>query len=239
LVPSGGYEPMRSLGFGLILLVALSPAVEANDLFPTCPGSVWQYVGDETGMPYVRECVGFEDVGGIRCAVMEYASDPDQGLRNFWYDSEDGVLLLRGAYRSEEQFGVIYDPGIPIISASPDLGEKLCFSVDVYALPDTTYSESWSFCHEVVDAEYVGVPAGTFFAYGVAPSFPTLAHGEYDLLGRRIGPKGPPAPMWFSAGVGEVQFSASEFYRLAAYSLPPSSLEPTTWSRLKALYGDR
>ncbi|MCK4547382.1 MAG: hypothetical protein KAW17_08060 [Candidatus Eisenbacteria sp.] len=227
---------MRLLGFVIVFVLSVNHATEAHEFFPMCAGSVWEYVGDETSTPYVRECVGWEDIWGIECAVMEYRTDPDGGLRNYWYEAADGALVLRGAYRSEEQFGFIYEPGIWIISAAPFLGEKLCFSVDIYNLPDSTYCDSFSFCHQIVEEGFVNVPAGKFYAYAVGGVFPDLDRGDYDLLGRKIDASQRQASMWFTADVGEVQFIASELYQLVSYSLPPSSLEVTSWSRLRALY---
>ncbi len=228
---------MRLLGLALMFVLGMSHATLANDFFPMCPGSVWEYADDETSAPYVKECVGWEDIWGVRCGVIEYLKGPDAGLRNFWYDAADGVLMLRGFFRPQDGFGFLYEPGIPMISASPFLGEEFCVSVDAFHLPDSTYSDSWSFCQGIVEEGFLDLPAGTFYAYGLGGRDEGLGRGDYDLLGRRIrSPQRGNAWIWFTEHVGEVRSTSIGSYSLADYSLPPSSLDVTSWGRVKALY---
>ena len=116
---------MRALT-AIVLMVAVSSPAGAEDYFPICAGSVWEYISLDTGVDYVTECVGTEVVWGIECAVLENSGPGDEGLLQYWYKNEEGAAVIRGWFRTIGGYGRLFEPGIQMMSAAPFLGEQWC-----------------------------------------------------------------------------------------------------------------
>lgn len=226
---------MRYIAIGLAFLT-ISSAAAANDYFPMCTGSVWEYVGFETEELYTTTCTGTEVVWGIECSVFANSGPGDDGLVQYYYIGEGGHAVLRGFFRHIENWGAVYDPGIAMMSPDPYLGQQWCSTCDVYDLPDGGYMGTYQFCFEVQEEVDLTLPAGMVHAFGigyVAP--PTLVPG-YDIFGRATSPNLSNAGRWYSELIGEVQFLTADLYQLAGSSLPPSATDVASWGSIKALY---
>jgi len=226
---------MRYLMIGLAILTFAS-GVAANDYFPMCPGSVWEYTGLETAEPYVTTCTGVEDFWGVECSVFARSGPGDEGLLNYYFVGEDGGIFLRGWFRQLSDWGYLHEPGIEILSANPALGQQWCDTVDMYSLPGHTYSTTFEICFSVLEETDLSLPAGTFHAFGIGEIMPPMLIPGYDLFGRERSSSLSDASRWYSDQVGLVQFLSADMYQIAGYSLPPSATEVASWGRIKTLY---
>ncbi|MFC1799587.1 hypothetical protein ACFL2Z_01585 [Candidatus Eisenbacteria bacterium] len=226
---------MRWVTLALLVLTAASP-LAANDYFPMCPGSVWEYTGLETAGPYVTTCTGAEDFWGVECSVFAHSGTGDEGLLNYFFVGEGGGIFLRGAFRQLDDWGFIYEPGIEMLSANPALGQQWCDTVDLYSLPGHTYSTTFEICFSVLEEADLNLPGGTLHACGVGQVMPPMLIPGYDLFGRERSSSLSDASMWYADQVGLVQFLSLDMYQIAGYSLPPSATEVASWGRIKALY---
>ena len=232
----------RRKGFGMrylicaLAILAIASSVAANDYFPMCPGSVWEYLGSETEEPYTTTCIGTEDFWGVECAAFSHSGPGDEGLVNYFFTGDEGHAVLRGFFRSYENWGMLYDPGIDIMSEDPYLGQQWCSTADWYDLPDYGYFGTYDYCLEIVEETDLVLPAGVISAFGVGYLPPPALASSFDVFGRAHPSVLSNAAYWYAYEVGTVQFLTADLYQIADYSLPPSGTEVASWSRIKTLY---
>jgi len=205
--------------------------------FPMHIGNQWDYVRSD-GANEVLTFTRTTTFGGREVFVLTYAPSPNNlGLENYWSAGPDGDVLLSGAFRYDDDFGLLYDPPLPLVDVPLALGKRWTQTTRVTRLPDMVDLGTHTFGWEVYSEGFVSVPAGLHFAYGIGQTIPTavLDHApELDITGRRLS-AGPSATDWWSDGLGEVQYHSDALYRLTTFNFPtPTSA--TTWGAVKALY---
>jgi hypothetical protein len=225
-------------------LVLSSEAYAGTPIYlPLQVSNKWTYVG-QSGDIEVLTTTGTIALRGNEVFVIRYGpSIQNEGLENYWTVGPDGDVLLWGAYRPVENWGVLYEPPLPMADAPLALGKTWGQSTHVYFLPDTTDGGTIEFGFQVYEAGPLMVPAGTFEAYGVGQTVPTplpIGLGSYALTGELLNGSlgGSLAADWWCDGVGNVQWGTSELFRLSSYSLTTSA-RPVTWGELKARYRTR
>jgi hypothetical protein len=225
------------MGFSVVVIVlAITAAASANDYFPMCTGSMWEYDSLDGKASYTKTCTGTDNFWGVECAVFENSGPGDEGLSQYYYTDDDDAVLLRGFFREIEGWGILYVPGIQMMSADPYVGQEWCTTAEAYDLPDYGYMGTNQFClavHEEVD---LSLPAGMCRAFGVGPNVPPPLREGFDWLGHSRSSALGDSDRWYSRSIGVVQFITMHTYRLAGFSLPPSAVEVASWGRIKALY---
>ncbi|MFC1573039.1 hypothetical protein ACFL6M_05515 [Candidatus Eisenbacteria bacterium] len=226
---------MRLLTLVLFVVTVSAPA-GAEDFFPTHVGSIWEYIGLDSGDPYVTECVATETVWGIECGVFTNDGPGDEGLVQYWYKDANGDVRIRAWFRTIGDYGSLFDPGIKMMSGAPFVGEEWCTTVDAYHLPDTSFVGSFASCHVIESEGPLDLPAGTFYAYGVGEPEPLMLIEEHDTLGRDLSSPLREITRWYSEAVGEVKYVTADTYELTGYSIPPTPVGGRTWGEIKALF---
>jgi hypothetical protein len=222
------------------LLLSLPAAAPAGvpEYFPLQISNEWSYA-TPSGETEVRTVSGTTSIWGHEVFVIQYDSVTNAGLENYWSLGTDGDVFLHGAYRSVENFGLLFDPPIRFLDAPLSLGRNWSQEVRVFFLPDTTGGDTTTFHFTVYEAGPQNVPAGTFdsFGLGQGPFEPALSSlGPYTLTGElRESPAGSNATDWFSDGIGVVRYRSSGDFRLTSYSLPTLA-RSRTWGAIKATY---
>jgi hypothetical protein len=233
-----------ALAFVLLLAACTRPAL-AGVLQPMLPleiGNHWEYrsVG---GAVQVETITGTRTVLGREVFVKTYSFGPDAGVDNWWQTGPGGEVLLAGFDR-HDGFSLGYDPPITMCGGSPTPGDAWTTHVVAYDMTDPSNHLEFDITFRALEVVSLSVPAGTFSSVGVGQDLPPVAKAflaarGLALDGRRASAasKGAtPTPTdWFSAGVGEVQYTSSDLFQLVGYGNPTPALQ-TTWGGLKRLY---
>jgi hypothetical protein len=223
------------IGFALLPITA-----SAGDWQPLAIGSRWEYRGTGTAHQ-VQTITGQTTIRDRVVAVKRYAEGADAGLENYWLLDPNGSVLLAGFHNPSAELALAYEPPITYLLVPPTVGEAPQQAVGVYDLFTNT------FCCVILVAFYgtgyevLNLPAGTFTAFGVAtvpvpgPAF--AARPALTLDGRKLTGSSPSIDAvdptdWYSEGVGVVQYSSDDLYRLVGYGLPTATVS-TTWGAIK------
>ncbi len=235
--PHRGPIALLTLGLALALLPAIASAA---DWLPLVDGMHWDY--RSANFQETQIITGTRTLLGRTLYVKSFVGGPDSGLQNFWQVAPDGSVLLGGFDNVSAGLALAYDPPFPVLQTPPSLGltwsthsvARLIPSMVEYATIDL----NWEVSEDVV----LEVPAGSFHAFGVGQVPPTaakvMAGGRaFTLDGRLVADPGKAAVAtdWYSEGVGEVQFLASDLFQLVAFG-PPLPATASTWGRVKQLY---
>lgn len=225
-----------------VLTLILTVPAAADDYLPLATGNFWSYsVEDGTvEMRVVDEQVTIFDTPTFPIVYTE--SSENEGLINFWTADEDGGVLLWGFWR--DTWGMVYDPPIRVVDAPLYVGKTWTNTVDLYALPDTSFYMTGEFTYSVVEDPELNVPAGLFPTFGIGdpdpdPAASSFLDGRYTLSGelRNSGNRG--AYHWYSLNVGVVQEIIGNLRQLRTYTDHPVAVESSSWGAVKALYRGR
>jgi len=201
--------------------------------FPMHIGNEWDYV-DTGGAHEVVTFTRTMTLAGREVFVLTYGPSVDNtGLENYWCAGPDGDVLLSGFFRSDDGFGWLYDPPIPLVDAPLSLGKTWSHATRVTLLPTMEDLGINVFGFQVYTAGLLSVPAGIYFAYGIGYSPPTLvveSARDLDATGRRS--SGPSVSDWWTDGLGRPQYNS---FQLSAFSFPTPT-RGATWGKVKALY---
>ena len=228
---------MRFASFILIVAAFLSHPSSAEDYLPLQIGNRWEYTsseGDET-----KEVTGTIELWGEEVYVIEYPqSVHNLGLENYWTTNVEGDVFLWGFWRDDDQWGWLYLPPIPMVDAPLYLDKTWSHTFDTYVLPDTTYAGQHEIGFRVYWEGLLSVPAGDFYSYGIGQYLP-VGPGflEDHCLSGEVTvdlPREEPT-LWYSDGVGEIQYRTSDIYQLVSFD-HPVAIAQTSWGAVKALY---
>jgi hypothetical protein len=232
----------------LAALLAVSVA-SSYEYQPLAVGSHWEYYSTLHGRQSMT-IVGEEAVLGVATRVRRQVQ-PDQVYENFWSKDSAGNLYLHGARNFTYPLECAYVPPIRMV-APPLFLEKtwVTNAVRFCDLDGTPWEgDPFDFPLRVYTEGILAVPAGAFYACGVGYDIGsgfvlTSRQGTFDVFGRLIGSSAlstDNATEWYSDGVGVVQScddTNKEYaFRLLSYDLPSVSTQPTTWGRMKAMFG--
>lgn len=154
---------------------------------------------------------------GVAFSLRHFDDSPNDGLLNHWFMGRSGDVWLTGFSRSEA-IGVFYSPPVLYAQAPVAAGMVWTSETSAFSLADSTLLFHGVFEFSVTSADSIDVPAGRFFAYGVARELQEetlLATGDPSLTMWALGDTS-----WYSPGVGRVRYVAAVDYRLTSFSLP-------------------
>lgn len=215
---------MRSTAYACALLA----------FFPLNEGTVWDYMGRDTGRAERQVVVGRTVVLGDSVSVVEFQnSDSNEGLQQMWFVDSTAVRFT-GFQRPKEGDGVLYRPPLRMVELPVENGATWIDTVDVLLLPDTTFVASVTIEFEVMAAESTLVPKGTFFSYEIeqrtAEPAPEMLQ-RYALTGRR----GELGTVWWSDGRGRIRYVGDDAYELTSFT--PTPVIRTSWGELRRILG--
>ena len=230
---------MKPIIVCVLILILVGPA-SGEDYQPLETGNFWSYVVG--GGPLEMRVVGQQvPVFQGHPFPIEYTISPgDQGLINYWTSEPDGGVLLWGFFR--HTWGYLYQPPIRVVDAPLFVGKTWTSTVDLYALPDTTFVRTASFTYEVLENPELTVPAGTFATFGISltsSDMNAFLEDSYTPWGEFRTNKSSNVNRWYSPGVGVVQEMISDLYQLRTYTDHPVAVEASSWGGIKALYRGR
>jgi len=222
-----------------ILTLCLVGTASGEDYQPLATGNFWSYFIDDgpVEMRLVGEQVPIFD---SQTYPIEYTMSPnDPGLINYWTSEDDGGVLLWGFWR--QTWGILYDPPIITVDAPLYVGKTWTSTVDLYALPDTTFYMTMEFTFTAHEDPVLTVPAGEFATFGIGspdpgPGAKTFLDGRYTLSGEAKTDQRYQVDRWYSLGVGVVQEYLGSIYQLRTYTDHPVAVESSSWGAVKALY---
>jgi len=237
-----------AIGIFLLALVGRSVAF-SYEYHPLAVGSHWEYYSTLHGAQS-SSIVGEEVVLGVITRVRRQVQ-PDQVWENFWSSDSAGNLYLHGGRNFTYPVEVAYAPPIKMVAAPLLLGKVwVTPGVRFCDLDGTPWEgDSFDFAFQVYTEGRLTVPAGEFYAYGVGPDTGpglmfTTRQGTFDMFLQWVGDSqltAGNATEWYADGVGVVQqcndTNTEYAFHLLSYWLPPVSTQPTTWGRLKAMFG--
>jgi hypothetical protein len=136
---------------------------------------------------------------------------------------------------------MLYQPPIQEVDAPLYVGKTWSTTVDIFALPDTTFYMTMEFTYTVHEDPELTVPAGVFPTFGIGipdpdPGAKTFLDGRFTLRGEAKSDMRYEVPRWYSLGVGIVQEYLGSLYQLRTYTDHPVAVENSSWGSVKALY---
>jgi hypothetical protein len=228
---------MRWASLVLIIAAVFPHTCAADDYLPLQMGNRWEYTsseGDET-----REVTGTIQLWGEEVYVIEYPESVfNLGLENYWTTNPEGDVFLWGFWRDDDTWGMLYFPPIPMADAPLYLNKTWSHTFAVYELPDTNYIAENEIGFAVYSEGIISVPAGDFYAYGIGQFLPLGAGvlGDHSVTGERVFDEPRQEPThWYSDGLGEVQYQATDLYQLVSFD-QPVAVAQMSWGAVKALY---
>jgi len=229
---------MRFAALILITTAALCQVCGAESFLPLQIGNRWEYTsseGDET-----KEVTGTIELWGEEVFVVEFLESVyNIGLDQYWTTNAEGDVLIWGWWRDDDQYGLLFDPPIPVADAPLYLDKAWSHICDVYTLPDTAYAGQNEMGYRVYWEGVLSVPAGDFYSYGIGQYLPIGGGllGNHSVTGELVVEDRREEPTdWYSDGVGETQYWTSDVYQLVGFD-QPVAVEQTTWGAVKTLYG--
>lgn len=229
---------MRFANLLLVAAALLPHSGTAEDYMPLQIGNRWEYTsseGDET-----KEVTRTIEVWGEVVHVVEYPQSVwNIGLENYWTANMEGDVFIWGFWVGDEGWGILYSPPIPVVDAPLYLDKSWSHTFDTYTLPDTIYAGQNEIGFRVYWEGVLSVPVGDFYSYGIGQYLPVGAGllGERSISGElAVGQEREEPTMWYSDGVGEIQYWTSDVYRLVNFG-QPVAVAQTSWGAVKALYG--
>jgi hypothetical protein len=219
------------------LTIFFAGSAAADDFLPLEEGNFWNYVseGGTTEMQVVGEQVPLFQ--GNPFPIFYSGNAGNEGLVNFWTSEADGGVLLWGFERP--WLGLLYQPPIRVVDAPLYVGKTWTETFDIYALPDTIFTQTAEITFRVAEDPELTLPAGVFPTFGiedVGPGLEVLLAGRYTLTGKIKTNASRAVSEWYSLGVGVVQMDYSELFQLETWTDHPVTSEGSTWGGVKALY---
>jgi len=215
-----------------------SPAL-AQPYFPLAIGNSWDYQ-TAGGVHETQTITGTTTVFGHTAFVNTFTNNPDNaGLENYWQVGNNGGVLLLGFFRSNDGFGIVYDPALTIVDAPLAVGKTWSSEATFYRLPAMTTEGTFTVSFSAYEDVMLTVPAGTYHAFGIGQYLPpgsakTFAGAPLNLDGTLRVTAGQ-ATDWYTAGVGEVQYGPGDLFQLVGLNLPTPATA-LSWGRVKAVY---
>ena len=229
---------MKTIIVCIITLLLIGTAI-GEDYQPLATGNFWSYLIDDgpLEMRVVGEPVPIHE--NQTYPIHHTISPENLGLINYWTSEEDGGVLLWGFWR--DTWGFLYQPAIQVVDAPLYVGKTWSNTVDIYALPDTTFYMTIELSYTVHEDPELTVPAGAFPTFGIGepqpdPGAKTFLDGRFTFSGEIKSDKRDLVDRWYSLGVGVVQEDLGSIYQLRTYTDHPVPVESSTWGSVKALY---
>jgi hypothetical protein len=227
---------MKPIILCVLILILVGPA-SGEDYQPLETGNFWSYVA-EGGAEEMRVVVEPVPIFNGNPYPLEYTiSSSNPGLINFWTSESDGGVLLWGFFR--HTWGYLYQPPIRVVDAPLFVGKTWTSTVDLYALPDTTFFRTASFTYEVLENPELTVPAGIFDTFGISMTsndMNAIFEGSFTPWGESRTSNSRDVDRWYSLDVGVVQDNLDHLYQLETYTDHPVAIEASSWGAVKALY---
>lgn len=221
----------------LIFSVTMAGTAIAQEYLPLEPGNFWSY-RDAAGLEEMQVVTGQVPIFDGHPYAIEYTKSPDNlGLVNYWSTEPDGDVLLWGYFR--DGWGYVYQPPVRVLDAPLNVGKTWSTTTLFYTLPDTVPYQSFDAGYTAYGEPVLTVPAGEFPSFGIGPSDPAAKadlQGRYTLWGTVISDKNTGAEIWYSQGVGAVQYSYDHLFQLVTYTDHPVDVQISAWGSVKALY---
>jgi|GEM_PF-1757632 len=248
-LPALRYSLALRCALAVLACIVLSPvSAGAEGYMPLGVGNQWYYENDlaETQLMTI---IGEATVLGIVTRVRRQEMPTDL-FENYWTRDGSGHLYLHGARNLLDDFEVAYHPPIRMVDAPLEEGKTwVTEGIRLYDLDGTPWGEDpFDYPLRVYFEGEVSVPAGLFYAYGIAwdqgPAVLQLASFTgHDLFGCRVlagdRPLDGDITDWYSDGVGLVKHTTwaggQHAFDLHWWSIPVST-EPCSWGRIKSLY---
>src|SRR5262245_22983282 len=135
-------------------------------------GNQWNYDGGP-GVEQVVRITGTRMIQGSETFVLTHTGNPvNLGLENYWTTGAEGDVLLWGFFRSNDNFGVLYYPPIPLVDEPLSQGKTWSHTANLTRLPDMMDLGPFTFDFEVYSEAPLSVPAGVFHAFGIGQRAP-------------------------------------------------------------------
>lgn len=234
------------MGRPRLLLACLAVAVLPTRTlgFPLTSGTSWEY-GRDDGDDYVLEVVGTETVLGQLTMLVRgtHTAGRQAGgtFEQFWTFSADGDFLWHG---SRGESGVAaYGPPVTVLRVPYEVGESWEVTTQRYCDLEGTvpYGEPDTQTVEVLGVGAIEVPAGQFSC--VHLTTPVYGACPFGLVSPLMplgsaAPRGTVATIWIDESVGIVrsEITGGPVTELTAFHPVQTSVEPTSWGRVKAFY---
>jgi DNA-directed RNA polymerase subunit RPC12/RpoP len=191
--------PIRT---ALIALILCAPIASAADYMPLKEGNQWTYTMSN-GMEITTKVVGFEDVGGVRCAAID-STVAGQTSREYMAVDVQGVKSYMSQMQGQ-QFR--YDPPVLRVKLPYRQGDTWQATVSQMGMSMNTTFES-------AGKERIQTPVGAFDCVKVQSSM--------DVGGQSMA-----ATIWYADGIGPVhqimQMSGQEItITLASTNVKPA-----------------
>lgn len=183
---------MRAMKIAAVLSVFFLSVAPAVDYLPLKEGNQWTY-SMSNGMQMTSKIIGFEDVGPVRCGIVETDMGGQIGREYLAADAE-GLKTYMGQAQGQE---FRYDPPVMRIKLPYREGDTWTATVNQSGMSMTTNFQS-------LGRERIETPAGTFdcvkvrssvtipgqppvvsmsyYAEGVGPVHQTMQAGEQELV---------------------------------------------------------
>jgi hypothetical protein len=227
------------------LAVPLPPSpVHAAPWLPLGLGTRWEYRG-VAGSHQVETITGFPVLHGRTVAAKSYSEGVDAGLENYWLLAPDGSVLLAGFNNPSAALAILYEPPIRLLPVPPVVGPGSFVTTTIFNLFTDAVLGTFPLRYDVSEEVQLTLPAGLFHTFGVGqaislPSPQSVAGRTLSLDGRTIGRAGSSifsvtTTDWFSEGVGEVQYLASDVYQLVSFGEPTATAR-SNWTAVKRLF---
>ncbi|MCA9729899.1 MAG: hypothetical protein KC729_19605 [Candidatus Eisenbacteria bacterium] len=226
-----------SLSAVAICLLSIPVGSSSADPFlPLDQGNTWIYDGDGGAHEQLTVTGTIELFGQIATEITYSNSTDNEGLRNFWSADENGDVALFGFERPGE-FGLVYDPPIPMVDAPLSLGKQWSHTFDIYEFPSMQYLQTVDIHFEVYEEGDVVVPFGTFYSYGIGQFMPASSPFQGVSLTGEVtaDTEGAFVTDWWSGNLGRPKYWSGQLYELTDFN-PPTPVETSTWGRVKATF---
>ena len=228
----------------VLALAAAAPALAGSSqpMMPLTPGFYWDYVSPG-GVHQFEAIGGTLTLLGRTVTEKGYTGGPDAGLVNWWLTGPAGEVQLAGFDNPTAGLSLAYDPPITVCGGTPLAGDLWLTHVTAYQLPTMAVYATFDLTYGLIEEVDLTLPAGTFHTFGVgqvvfAAPFAAAGGAALGLDGRSLG-TGPAATRaaasasdWYSPGVGDVQFVASDLFRLESYGVA-DPVHAATWGQVK------
>jgi hypothetical protein len=224
--------------FASIVMISLvcPAAARAEFVYNMELGLAWEY-DDLLGDHERQEVIRLDNFRGVEIKVVGYSESPyNDGLENFWSESESGDLLLWGFDRTHEDVGYVYDPPLVWVDEPLYPGKEWTQNFSIYTYPDHAYVGQGHYTFVVKSAGDVEVPYGTFPAFEVEGTgamdwdqpLPLSACGLRNVTIRTTD--------WWSDGVGRIRYDSGQLSFRLSDLVQPTAVRETSWGRIKALF---
>jgi len=192
----------------LVASVLCVSAASAVDYFPLKEGNQWNYTMSN-GLPVTMRVSGFENVGSVRCAVLD-TTVAGQTTREYMTVDSQGVKSHMSQMQGQ-QFR--YDPPVLRIKLPYRQGDTWQANINQMGMAMTTSFRS-------AGQERIQTPAGTFDCIKVQSSM--------DMGGQSMA-----ATIWYADGIGQVhqvmQMAGQEItVTLASTNVKPAPAQTVT-----------